>query len=63
MIQTKSAWQPVMVQERITRYHVILCSPNGKQRQEVMVLAPNAESAEKHAQAQFPTMHVVDSWC
>lgn len=25
-------------------------------------LAPNLESAEEHAQGQFPTMHVVDSW-
>jgi hypothetical protein len=60
---TPLPWQPLMVQEYISRYHVVLCSPNGKEFKEVMVLAPNMESAEEHAQAQHPTMHVIDSWC
>ena len=59
---TPLPWQPEIVQDYISRYHVVLCSPNGKQRKEVMVLAPNTESAEEHAQGQFPTMHVIDSW-
>ena len=53
---------PLIVTDRVTRYHVVLRSPNGKESREVMVLAANLEDAEEHAQAQFPTMHVSDSW-
>ena len=59
---TPLPWQPVIVTEIIERYHVVLRSANGKESFEVMVLAPTIEDAEEHAQAQYPTMHVSDSW-
>ena len=55
-------WTPRIVKKRLECYRVVLVSTNGRERTEVMVLAPTMEDAEKHAQAQHPTMHVVDSW-